>query len=160
MTALAEMDVRDVFNYAQVHLIVGVHFLVSSEVTTATRYIKRVANMIEHSPNAFLPPPNGESQTQTPLEPSEEVQERFALIAHIVDCRSLLQIHVLEKRAKTVHADVLNDLPVRIVLTTDPHHVLSCTYPRLAGPRCARSRGYSKRTLERNAVVPRLVFWC
>jgi hypothetical protein len=48
MDALSEMDVRDVFNYAaQAHLIVGANFLVSSEVTTATRYIKYVANIIE-----------------------------------------------------------------------------------------------------------------
>ena len=120
MTALDGMDVRDVFNYAQVHLVVGVYFLVSSEVTTATRYIKHAANTIERSHGPFLPTLGGESQTSAPLEPSEEVQERFALIAHIVNCRSLLQIHVLEKRTKTVHADVLSDLPVRIALMVDP----------------------------------------
>lgn len=129
MTALTEMDVRDVFNYAQVHLIVGVYFLVSSEITTATRYIKQVASVIERSPGAFLPNLDGESRTTTSVEPSEEVQERFALIAHIVNCRSLLQIHVLEKKIKTVHADVLNDLPVRIVLMTDLHPASLCTYP-------------------------------
>ena len=108
------MDVRDAFDCAQVHLTVGVYFLISSEITTATRYIKHAVGIIERSPSSFLPPPNDESQTSTPLGTSEEVQERFALIAHIVNCRSLLRIHVLEKKIKTVHADVLNDLPVRI----------------------------------------------
>lgn len=117
MNALAEMDVRDVFNCAQAHLIVGANFLVSSEVATATRYIKHVASIMERRPIDFLPSPNGASQTSAPLEPSEEVQERFALIAHIVNCRSLLRVHVLEKKIKTVHADVINDLPVRTVLT-------------------------------------------
>lgn len=125
MTALTEMDVRDVFNYAQAHLIVGVYFLVSSKVATATKYIKHVATVVESSSGAFLPPLDCASQTLAPLEPSEEVQERFAFIAHIVNCRSLLQIHVLEKKTKTVHSDVLNDLPVRIVLMTGIRYVLT-----------------------------------
>lgn len=155
MTALTEMDVADAFNYAQVHLIVGVYFLVSSEVTTATRYIRHVASIIERGPAAFLPPVACESQTSAPSEPSEEVQERFALIAHIVNCRSLLQIHVLEKKTKTVHADVLNDLPVRIVPITDLHPALLCAYLRFAGTCCPRSPRSSKRTPERNVVVTR-----
>lgn len=118
MTALSEMDARDTFNCVQVHLIVGVYFLVSSEVTTATRYIKQVASIIERSPSAFLPPLNGASGTIASMEPSDEVQERFALIAHIVNCRSLLRIHVLEKKTKTVHTDVMNELPVRIFRST------------------------------------------
>lgn len=116
MDALSGMDVNDVFNRTQAHLIVGTNFLLSSEVATATRYIKSVANIIEHSPGDFLPPLNDASPPSTTLEPSEEIEERFALIAHIVNCRSLLRIHVLEKRIKTVHADVLNELPVRVVL--------------------------------------------
>ena len=115
MNALSEMDKRDVFNYAQAHLIVGANFLVSSEANTATRYIKLVASIIERSPSDFLPPLNGASRVSTPLELSNEVQERFALIAHIVNCRALLRIHVLEKKIKTVHSDVINELPVRIV---------------------------------------------
>jgi hypothetical protein len=154
MTALTEMDVRDVFNYAQVHLIVGVYFLVSSEVTTATRYIKNVASLIERSPGAFLPPLDGESRFTTSLEPSEEVQERFVLIAHIVNCRSLLQIHVLEKKTKTVHADVLNDLPVRAIIT-DPPPALSCAYLLFAGSCCAGSVGRSKRTPKWDVVDAR-----
>ena len=118
MTALSEMDARDTFNCVQVHLIVGVYFLVSSEVTTATRYIKQVASIIERSPSAFLPPLNGASGTIASMELSDEVQERFALIAHIVNCRSLLRIHVLEKKTKTVHTDVMNELPVRIFRST------------------------------------------
>ena len=129
MTALAEMDVRDVFNYAQVHLIIGVYFLVSSEITTATRYIKQVASLIERSPGVFLPPLDSKSGTSVSLDPSEEIQERFVFIAHIVHCRSLLQIHVLEKKTKTVHADVLNDLPVRTIIMTDSYLVSSCVYP-------------------------------
>jgi hypothetical protein len=118
MTALSEMDVCDIFYCAQIYLIVGVYFLISSEITTATRYIKHAVEIIERSPDSFLPPFDDASQTATPLGTSEEVQvqERFALVAHIVNCRSLLRIHVLEKKIKTVHADVLNDLPVRIIL--------------------------------------------
>ena len=112
MDAMAGMDINDAFNYAQAHLIVGVDLLMSSEVTTATRYIKSAANIIERSPGDFLQHLNDESQPSTTLVPSVEVEERFALIAHIVDFRSLLRIHVLEKKIKTVHADVLNDLPV------------------------------------------------
>lgn len=155
MTALKEMDVRDAFNYAQVHLIVGVYFLVSSEVTTATRYIKHVASIIERNPGTFLPPLDCESRTSTPLEPSEEVQERFALVAHIVNCRSLLQIHVLEKKTKTVHADVLSDLPVRIIPTTDPHRVSLCTHHLSSGSRCARSYRPSNRTPKWAVVLSR-----
>lgn len=126
MNALSEMDARNAFDYAQAHLIVGVNFLVSSDVTTATRYIKYAANLIEGSPSNFLPPPNGTPRTPNPLEPScsEEVQERFALIAHIVNCRCLLRIHALEKKIKTVLADVIQDLPVRIVQTYTPLHRL------------------------------------
>jgi hypothetical protein len=116
MNALSEMDVSNVFNCTQAHLIVGANFLVSSQVTTAVRYIRYVASIIERSPGDLLPFLNGGPQTSTLLEPSEEVQERFALIAHIVNCRSLLRIHVLEKKIKTVHADIISDLPVRIVL--------------------------------------------
>jgi hypothetical protein len=127
--ALSEMDVSDVFNRAQAHLIVGANFLVSSEVAVATRYIKSVANIIEHSPGDFLPPLNDAPQPPTTMEPSEEIDERFALIAHIVNCRSLLRIHVLERRIKTVHADVLSDLPVRATLSRILiHYVL--TLPR------------------------------
>lgn len=114
MTALSEMDLCDAFNCAQAHLIVGVYFLVSSEVTTATRCIKHAASIIERNPGAFLPPPDGASQTSAPLEISEEVQERFALAAHIVTCRALLRIHVLEKKIKTVHADVLSEVPATV----------------------------------------------
>jgi hypothetical protein len=149
------MDVRDVFNYAQVHLIVGVYFLVSSEITTATKYIKHVASLVERSPGVFLPPLDSESRTSTSLDPSEEVQERFVFIAHIVNCRSLLQIHVLEKKTKTVHADVLNDLPVRTILMTDPHLASLCVYLPFAGSCCARSFRRSKRTPEWNVVDPR-----
>ena len=116
MDAMAGMDIHDAFNYAQAHLIVGVDLLISSEVTTATRYIKSAANIIERTPGDFLRHLNDESQPSTTLGPSVEVEERFALIAHIVDFRSLLRIHVLEKKIKTVHADVLNDLPVRAIL--------------------------------------------
>jgi len=124
--ALSEMDVRDAFNYAQAHLIVGTSFLTSFEITAATRYIKCVANIVERSPGDFLPPLNDPSEPSTTLEPSEEVEERFALIAHIVTIRSLLRIHVLEKRIKTVHAEVLNDLPVRVALARiQIHHVLT-----------------------------------
>lgn len=124
--ALSKMDDRDVFNCAQAHLIVGANFLVSSEVAAATRYIKYVANIIEGSPSEFLPPLNDTSRPSTTLEPPEEVEERFALIAHIVNCRSLLRIHVLEKKIKTVHADVVNDLPVRIVLLRiSIYHILT-----------------------------------
>ena len=112
--ALSDMDVRDVFNCVQAHLIVGANFLVSSETSVATKSIKYVASTIERSPRDFLPPINDASPNSTPLEPSDEVQERFALIAHIVNCRSLLRIHVLEKKTKTVHSDVITDLPVRI----------------------------------------------
>ncbi|KAF9649873.1 hypothetical protein BDM02DRAFT_3113128 [Thelephora ganbajun] len=114
MNALSEVDVHDVFNCAQAHLIVGVYFLVSSEVTIATRYIKHVASIIQRSPSDFFTPLSSASQGSTSLEPSEEVQERFALIAHIVNCRSLLRIHVLEKKIKTVHTDVMNDLPAPV----------------------------------------------
>ena len=113
MNALSEMDVRSAFDYAQAHMIVGANFLVSSEVTTATRYIKHVASIIERSPDDFLPPLNDVPRSSNPLEPSEEAEERFALIAHIVNCRSLLRIHVLEKGFRTVHADVIKGLPVR-----------------------------------------------
>ena len=112
MNALSEMDVRSAFDYAQAHMIVGADFLVSSEVTTATRYIKHVASIIERSPNDFLPPLNDVPRSSNPLEPSE-AEERFTLIAHIVNCRSLLRIHVLEKGFKTAHADVIKGLPVR-----------------------------------------------
>lgn len=122
VNALSEMDVSDVFNRAQAHLIVGANFLVSSEVAAAAQYIKSAANTIEHSPGDFLPPLDDAPQPSTTLEPSEEVEERFALIAHIVNCRSLLRIHVLEKKIKTVHADVLNDLPVRAVPFRIPAH--------------------------------------
>lgn len=123
---LSEMDAHDTFNYAQAHLIVGASFLTSFEVTAATRYIKDVANIVERSPGDFLPPLNDPSQPSTTLEPSGEVEERFALIAHIVNTRSVLRIHVLEKRIKTVHAEVLNDLPVRVVLACiQIHHVLT-----------------------------------
>ena len=111
--ALSDMDIRDVFKCVQAHLIVGANFLVSSETSVATRSIKYVASTIERSPGDFLPPINDGSPTSTPLELSEEVQERFALIAQIVNCRSLLRIHVLEKKTKTVHSDVITDLPVR-----------------------------------------------
>ena len=124
--ALSEMDVRDAFNCVQAHLIVATSFLASSEAPAATRYVKYVASIIERSPGDFLPPLNDESQPSAALGPSEEVEERFALIAQIVDCRSLLRIHVLEKKIKTVHADVLNDLPVRVVLLCIlVHHILT-----------------------------------
>jgi len=150
------MDDRDVFNCAQAHLIVGANFLVSSEVTTATRYIKYAASIIERSPGDFIPPLNSASQSSTPLEPSEEVQERFALIAHIVNCRSLLRIHVLEKKIKTVHADVMNDLPVRIVLTHIPLHRLLTL--QLAGSRCAGSPRSSQWSTKRTLDVSRRLF--
>jgi hypothetical protein len=119
------MKVRNVLNYVQAHLIVGANFLVSSEVPTAVQYIRCVAIHIERNPGELLPLTNGASQTSVPLEPSEEAQERFALIAHIVNCRSLLRIHVLEKKIKTVHADVISDLPVRIVqIHIQFHHFL------------------------------------
>ncbi|KAF9790916.1 hypothetical protein BJ322DRAFT_416774 [Thelephora terrestris] len=113
---ISEMDVCDMFYCAQIYLIVGVYFLISSEITTATRYIKHAVEIIERSPDSFLPPFDDTSQTATPLGTSEEVQvqERFALVAHIVNCRSLLRIHVLERKIKTVHADVLNDLPATV----------------------------------------------
>lgn len=154
--ALSKMDDRDVFNCAQAHLIVGANFLVSSEVTTATRYIKYAASIIERSPGDFIPPLNSASQSSTPLEPSEEVQERFALIAHIVNCRSLLRIHVLEKKIKTVHADVMNDLPVRIVLTHIPLHRLLTL--QLAGSRCAGSPRSSQWSTKRTLDVSRRLF--
>lgn len=113
MTALSEMDNQDLFNCAQTHLIVGAYFLVSSEIATATQYIKRVATIVEHNPNSFLPLLDHAPQGSDSIGPPEEVEERFAFAAHIVNCRSLLRIHVLEKKIKTVHADVLNDLPVR-----------------------------------------------
>jgi hypothetical protein len=146
MSALSEMDVCDMFYCAQIHLIVGVYFLISSEITTATRYIKHAVEIIERSPDSFLPPLDDTSQTATPLGTSEEVQvqERFALMAHIVNCRSLLRIHVLEKKIKTVHADVLNDLPVRIILIDVP--LCYVHTDRLAGYRCARNFRRPKRT--------------
>ena len=137
MNALSEMKVRNVLNYVQAHLIVGANFLVSSEVPTAVQYIRCVAIHIEHNPGDLLPLTSGASQTSAPLEPSEEAQERFALIAHIVNCRSLLRIHVLEKKIKTVHADVISDLPVRIVqFHIQFHHLLT---PRFAGSCCTGS---------------------
>ena len=141
MNALSEMDVRSAFDYAQAHMIVGANFLVSSEVTTATRYIKHVASIIERSPDDFLPPLNDVPRSSNPLEPSKEAEERFALIAHIVNCRSLLRIHVLEKKIKTVHADVINDLPVRMVLIHIPLHLPT---PCFLGSRCTRSSRSSK----------------
>ena len=151
MSALSEMDVSNVFDCARAHLIVGANFLVSSEINIATRYIRYVANLIERSPSDFLPPPNGASRTSSPLELSEEVQERFALIAHIVNCRSLVRIHVLEKRIKTVLADVIGDLPVRIVLTRTPLHHLFTSW--FTGPRCARSPRRSEWSPERTLGV-------
>lgn len=126
------MDVSDVFNRAQAHLIVGANFLTSSEVAPATRYIKSAADIIERSPGNFLPSLNDAPQPPATLEPPEETEERFALIAHIVNCRSLLRIHVLERRIKTVHADVLNDLPVcATLLRILVHHALTlaCRVP-------------------------------
>lgn len=150
-TALSEMGPTDEFNWAQVHFIVGVH-LVFSQATTATRYIQLAANMIEHSPHVFLPSLVNAPQTLTPLEPSEEVQQRFALIAHIVNCRSLLRIHMLEKATKTVLTarDVLGHLPV-----CTRSDLRLCTYPRLTGSRRARSLNFFGRAIERNIAVSR-----
>ena len=148
--ALSDMNVRDVFNCVQAHLIVGANFLVSSETNVATRSIKYVASTIERSPSDFLPPINDTSPTSTPLEPSEEVQERFALIAQIVNCRSLLRIHVLEKKTKTVHSDVITDLPVRITLIPIPLHLLT---PRFAGSSCVHNPQRPKWSTGRTFVV-------
>jgi hypothetical protein len=112
--ALSELDPCDVFNCAQVYLILGA-FFVYSKVTTAIQHIERATNIIEHSPYAFLPSLDSAPQFLSPLDPPEEVQQRFALISQVVYNRSLLRIHELEKKTKTVPADVLSNFPVRII---------------------------------------------
>lgn len=148
-TALSEMDLRGVFDYAQAHLIIGL-YLVFSEVTTATKYIKHATSIIEHNPHTFLPSLDNGPPPATPLEPSEEVQQRFALIAHLVNCRSLLRIHASEKTTKAVPGDVLNNLPVRTTsIRTSPHLSQS------AGFRRARCFKFSGRTARWNIVESR-----
>ena len=87
-----------------------------SRVTPAIHYIERATSIIEHCPHAFIPSLDNALPPWTPLEPSQELQQRFALISHVVSSRSLLRIHVLEKKTKTVPTDVLKGLQVCIAL--------------------------------------------
>lgn len=150
--ALSGLDPSDAFNYAQAHLIVGVYLVLTTKVAAATQYIGQATSMIERTPHVFLPSLDRVSPTPTTLGPSEDVQQRFSLIASVVNYRSLFRIHLLEKENKAKPTDVLNGISVCI----DPIYPRSSMYlPELAGPRCPRSFGFHARVTEWNIVISR-----
>ena len=120
---------RDVFNYANIHLIVGTYFFMTSEVKIATIYIEKAVETIETHPQHFLWPTKSEPWVPGYLESSVDVQEHLFLMANIVIFQSLLQIHLLEKKSSTIENDVLKNISVRVLLVADLHLILLSTYP-------------------------------
>ena len=116
------------FNYANIHLIVGMYFFMTSEMVRAMDSIKKAAIAIGHyNPSPTGPVPRG-SLASGYLEFQADVQEPFTPMAHIVIFRSLLQIHLLEKKNRQIKVSVLGKISVCILPIAGPYLMLSCAY--------------------------------